>query len=299
MKRKFHIGLRTAKTAAAVIAAMLIADQLGETGDKLVFAMLGAMSVVEPTFKASLEACLSQIIGVTTGALISVLLLALPISGLTAVGIGIISIIVFYNAMRLKISPSLPCFIMVMMCTGGNVNPVWYALGRIWDTAIGLGVGMLINMLVFPYDNSRKIRNTVESLDRDLILFLEEMFDGDQFLPDAVNMNETIGNLKKQLSIFESQRLLLHLRQQKRELEQYRTCERKARELVSHLEVLAQLEIPGRLSSENKKRLSACGAEVLDRRELDSVMELDVVTNFHVAEILSIRRELLDALSGK
>ena len=60
---KLHIGLRMIKTAIAVIAAMLIADQFGGTGDKLIFAMLGAMSVMEPTFKASVQACLSQIAG--------------------------------------------------------------------------------------------------------------------------------------------------------------------------------------------------------------------------------------------
>jgi len=296
---KLHIGLRMIKTAIAVIAAMLIADQFGGTGDKLIFAMLGAMSVMEPTFKASVQACLSQIIGVSIGALISILLLALPISSLTSIGIGIIGIIALYNALQLRISPSLPCFIMVMMCTSGNARPVLYALGRIWDTAIGLGVGMLINMLVFPYDNSRKIRQTVESLDRDLVLFLEEMFDGDQVLPNAAGMNEKISGLKQQLAIFANQRLLLHLRRQKRELEQYTACARKARALVSHLEVLAQLETPGRLNPENRKRLAACGARILDKRKLDSVMELDVVTNFHVEKILSIRRELLNALREK
>ncbi len=30
------------------------------------------------------------------------------------------------------------------------MDPIRYALGRIWDTAIGLSVGMAINMLVFP-----------------------------------------------------------------------------------------------------------------------------------------------------
>ncbi|MDE7243901.1 MAG: FUSC family protein [Oscillospiraceae bacterium] len=297
--RKLPVGLRTIKTAIAVIAAMIVADQFGGTGDKLVFAMLGAMSVIEPTFKASLEACLSQIIGVIVGAIISVLLLALPISGLTAVGIGIIVIIVLYNKLHLRISPSLPCLIMVMMCTGGNQNPLLYALGRVWDTAIGLIVGTAINMLLFPYNNSHNIWVTVKSLDRDLVHFLEDMFDGDRALPDAKKMNETISSLEKQLNIFGNQRLLFHFKQQKKELEQYQVCERQAKKLVSHMEVLSQLEIPGRLSPENRKRLAACGAEIRDGRKLDSVMELDVVTNFHVSQILSIRRELLDTLNGK
>ena len=295
-RQQVHIGLRTIKTAAAVLLAMVIAGRFGGTGDKLIFAMLGAMSVIEPTFQASLEACLGQITGVSVGALISLLLIALPISGLTAVGIGIIAIIVLYNCFRRRMSPSLPCFIMVMICMSGNMDPIRYALGRIWDTAIGLGVGMAINMLVFPYDNSRKIRETVAGLDQDLTGFLEDMFDGDGRLPDAEETRRRTDALERQLSIFANQRLVLHLRRQRQELERYRLCERRAKELVSHMEVLSQLERPGRLSAENRRRLTASGAAVRDPRALDSVTELDVVTNFHVSAILTLRRELLDAL---
>lgn len=300
MKRhSVHVGLRTIKTAIAIITAMVIVDLYGATSSRLIFAMLGAMAAVQPTFKESVETCITQIVGVIFGALAAVVLLALPISSLTAVGVGIVGLIVLYNMLHISASPSLPCFILVMICTDAEMAPIPYALGRIWDTAIGLGVGMLINMLVFPYDNSRKIRDTVEGLDRDLLLFLEDMFDGDDLLPDTEAMNQRIAGLEKQLALFANQRLILHLRRQKRQLEQYRTCERKARELVSHLEVLSQLEHPGRLSTESRRRLTSCGAEIRDLRPLDSVMELDVVTNYHVGRILSIRRELLDVLAGR
>lgn len=293
---RIHVGLRTVKTAAAIITAMVIVDLYGATSSRLIFAMLGAMAAVQPTFKESVETCLFQIIGVAMGALAGVVLLALPISHLTAVGVGVVGLIVLYNMLHITASPSLPCFILVMLCTDAEMAPIGYALGRIWDTAIGLGVGMLINMLVFPYDNSRKIRETVAGLDRDLTGFLEDMFDGDGRLPDGAETRCRIDALERQLSIFASQRLILHLRRQRQELERYRLCERKAKELVAHMEVLSQLERPGRLSGENRRRLTASGAAVRDPRALDSVTELDVVTNFHVAAILTLRRELLDAL---
>ena len=297
--RKPHIGLRTVKTALAIIIAMVIAGWLGGTSDKLIFAMTGAMSVVEPTFKDSVTACLSQIIGVCTGALISILLMALPISGLTAVGIGVIVIIVLYNGLRIRISPSLPCFIMVMICISSTINPFFYALGRIWDTTIGLGVGMAINMLIFPYDNSRKIRATMKSLHKDLIVFLEEIFDGDNVLPDPDILEKKIGGLEKQMSLFANQRFLLHRIRQRQELERLLNCDRMAKELVSHLAVLGHMQAPGRLSDENRKRLAACGAKIRDERPLDSVMELDVVTNFHVSQILTLRQELVEELRGR
>ena len=38
--RRIHIGLRTTKTAAAVIISMLIVELYGATSSKLIFAML-------------------------------------------------------------------------------------------------------------------------------------------------------------------------------------------------------------------------------------------------------------------
>lgn len=291
-----HIGLRTVKTAAAVMIAMAIVDAYGATTSKLIFAMLGAMDAVQPTLKASLKACLTQIVGVLLGVLIGVCLRQLPGDSVLAAGVGIVVVVTLYNTFGIHFSPSLPCLIVVTLCTTPDASPVGYAFGRIWDSMIGLGVGTLINMLVFPYDNSRQIRATVESLDRELIHFLEEMFDGDTIIPDAREMTQRVNAMEQQLRIFSDQRLILRRRQQKKEMHSFTVCEGKARELLARMEVLSHVEIPGRLNEENRRRLNACGANIRDERPLDSVTELDVVTNYHVTQILKLRRELLEAL---
>lgn len=293
---KIHIGLRTVKTAVAVVAAMLVVELYGATTSKLIFAMLGAMSTIMPSFKESLEACISQVIGVVFGALMGVLLLYLPISGLVACGIGIILVITLYNTLGIHYSPSLPCMIVVMLCTTPDIQPFTYAVGRIWDTAIGLAIGMAVNSLVFPYDNSSQIRATVESLDHEVIRFLEDMFDGDEELPDAAEMTATINAMARQLKTFSNQKLLMRLKRQQQEIENFKICEVKARELLARMEVLSHMGRPGRLDEENRRRLAACGADIRDMRPLDSVMERDVVTNYHIRQILRLRRELLEAL---
>ena len=169
---KVHIGLRTIKTTVAIVISMVIVDYFGASASKLIFAMLGAMAAVQPTFRDSLDSCYAQIIGVLFGAAVSIVLAALPVPPLVATAIGMILVITLYNVLRIRYSPSLPCFIVVMMCTTPDIQPIGYALQRIWDTAIGLSVGMIINTRVFPYDNSRQIRATVESLDKELIAFL-------------------------------------------------------------------------------------------------------------------------------
>lgn len=297
LRSRLHIGLRTVKTAAAVIISMVIVDFFGATTSKLIFAMLGAMAAVQPTFKASIESCLTQIIGVLFGALASVLLLALPLQTLVSTGIGIVLVITLYNALKIRFAPGLPCFIVVMMCNTPGIQPMTYAFGRIWDTAIGLGVGMLINTLVFPYDNSRQIRETVKSLDKELIVFLEDMFDGDDVLPDAKNMSRTIGDMERQLAIFSNQKLFLALRRQQHDLEIFRTCEAKAQELVARMVVLSRIEQPGCLNTENRSLLENCGADIRDSRCAAEPTEIDIVTNYQVTQILKLRQELLDALS--
>lgn len=292
----FRIGLRTVKTAAAVMIAMAIVESYGATTSKLVFAMLGAMEAVQPTFKASLKACVTQVVGVLFGALIGIALLKLPINQVMAAGIGIVVVITLYNSLHIHFSPSLPCLIVVTLCTTPNIAPISYALGRIWDSLIGLGVGTIINTMIFPYDNSQQIRFTVESLDRELIRFLEEMFDGDSVLPDAKAMALKLDSMAQQLSVFSNQRLVLHWDRQKKQIQSFSVCESKARELLARMQVLSLMDTPGRLNEENRRRLLACGAQIRDERPLDSVNERDVVTNYHISQILRLRRELLEVL---
>ncbi len=293
---RIHIGLRTVKTAVAVILSMILVDALGASSSKLIFAMLGAMAAVQPTFRASVESCLTQIIGVLFGALVGIGLIALPIADLLAVGIGIVLVITLYNALRFRFSPSLPCFIVVLLCTTPDIQPWAYAFERIWDTAIGLAVGMLINTLVCPYDNSRQIRATVQSLDQEVITFIENLFDGDDVLPDSTGMSKKIQNIHLQLGVFSNQTLFLRLSRQKQQLEVFRKCEQMAWELVAQMEVLHAMGVPGRLSSENRMLLEDIGAHICDDRTLDEPTELDIVTNYHIQKILQLRIALLTSL---
>lgn len=290
------IGLRTIKTAAAVMIAMAIVDSYGATTSKLIFAMLGAMEAMQPTMKDSLKACLTQVTGVLLGAVIGIFMLALPMDHVWSAGIGIVLVITLYNTLHIRFSPSLPCLIVVTICTTPDIQPVAYAFGRIWDSMIGLGIGFLINILVFPYDNSRQIRATVKSLDKEVITFLEEMFDGDDVMPDAKEMTQQVSAMARQMAIFSNQRLLIHRNRQKKEIKSFESCEAKVRELLARMEILSHMEIPGRLNEENRRRLNACGAQIKDERPLNSVLERDVVTNYHVTQILKLRRELIELL---
>lgn len=299
IKLRFPIGLRTAKTAVAVVLSMLVVDFFGTSSSKLIFAMLGALAAVQPTFTESLESCLTQIVGVFLGALAGGLLIITGLPPIIAAGIGIIFVISLYNGFRIRYSAGLACIIVVSICLDAEIKPFTYAFTRIWDTAIGLAIGVAINAFVFPYDNSRRIRSLIVSLDQDVLRFLEEVFDGDEVLPDPDSLSKKLRDTEEQLAIFSNQKLLLHLRRQKEDLERYRVCEEKARELTARLEILSLAGKPGRLNDENRSRLKHAGAQIRDNRPLKNPQERDIVTNYHVRQILQLRQEILDILENK
>lgn len=295
---KIPVGMRTIKTALAVILALSVVEQYGASPSKVVFATIGAISAVAPTFTASLLACLTQICGVTIGVLLALLMMVLNVPDMVAVGIGIILILASYQYFHLKLVPVLPCLVLVNICLNPEVEAFAYSTGRIWDTAIGLAIGLLVNTLIFPYDNSRTIRQTMIGLDQDLILFLEDMFDGDTRLPETEALEGKIDALESQLVLFSEQRLLRRKRQ-KRVLQQLRSCEDTAQELLVELETLRNMENLGCLNEENREALRALGAQVKQVCQVSPHTVEDTVVNYHVARVLKLRQELKKNLTER
>lgn len=294
--KRVRIGLRTIKTATAVIISMLIIAFMGLNSSKMIFAMLGAMATMEHTFKESLEACLTQIVGLIFGTMMGLLLWMTPIPHLIDAGIGIILVITLYNMFQIRYSPALPCLIVVTMCTIPDIAPLDYAIGRLVASGIGLIVGLTINTLVFPYDNSNKINEAIDYLDKELIAFLEDMFDGKNHMPDTGKMTEAIDDMKSQLKIFSGQSFILRKKKKQRQLEIFKTCMGKERQLIAHMEVLSQLKYPGRLNEKNRNSLEKNGAVIKDKRIIDETEEVDIITNYHVEQLLLLRLELISEL---
>lgn len=295
--KRIHVGRRTFKTALAVLISLIIVSFYGATTSKMIFAMLGAMSAMEVTFQKSLESCLTQFVGMFFGVFVGVALRSLPIHPLICVGIGIIIIIVLYNLFQIRFSPSLPCLMIVTICTTVDIQPFTYAMGRLWDTFIGLAVGMIINVVILPYDNSLKIRQAIEYLEKEVILFLEDMFDGDKEYPDTIRMRKTIDDMGSQLGIYSMQWLPVVAKQDMKKLGVFLRCQNKARELLAQMEVLHQMEEPGRLDVDIRRRLEENGADIRDKREIDKIKEADIITNYHVEKILDLRQELIETIS--
>lgn len=297
-RKQFHspVGLRTIKTALAVSVAILLVEQYGTSAEELLFGVMGAFYAMEPTIKASIRSSAAQISGVLVGVLLSLVMRTLNMPGVIAAGIGIILVMATYQILRWKSSPVLPCLILVTICTNPAMDAVVYGLERIWNTALGLGAGMLINALIFPYDNSAKIQQLMVSLDEDLIRFLEDMFDGDDHLPETREMEGKIDLLERQLAVFADQRLLRR-RRQRRLLTQFQGCEDTAHALLIEVETLRGIVHVGKLNQENRSALRKLGAQIADGEPDRRFTVEDLVVNYHVDKVLKLRMQLKEELS--
>jgi len=294
---KIHIGPRTLKTALAVVIAVALVQEYGSGSPRsVVFGMLGAMGAMQPTTKASLDSCATRTLGVLFGALTGILLVWLQIPPLLATGLGIIAIITLYNTLHITYSPIIPCIIVVLLCNIPDIEPVSYALGRFWDTIIGLAVGLVINVCIFPYDNRKQIFAAAHSLCRETLRFLEELFDDGSHQTHIETLEKIVSNLDKQVTIFTNQRFLFRRRQRQEAADIFHVYEINSKRLVYHMEILSKIGRPGILSEANRQLLSDCGAHILDLRQpSDTPSDMDIITNFHVAHVLQLRQELMEA----
>lgn len=332
-EKSLYVGRRTLKTAVAVILSMGLVMLGGNDTSRVIFAMLGAMAAMEHTFQESVEACLTQFVGMFLGAFVGIALRSLPFYPLISVGMGIVLVIILYNGMHIPYSPTLPCLIVVIMCMTPDIQPLDYAFGRLWASGIGLGTGLLINILVFPYDNSGRIRRLMRCLDQEILLFLNKMFDSTQEMPDTAGIVEMQTELRQQLKIFSQQTILLHKDQKKRTLRNYEASADIIRKILAQLEVLLSLCTPGKLNTDNRAYLISCGLEGLaekkssekggdrtpqereeacdgapqereeacdrvpqEMRETADSAEADWITNYTVGQIMQLRRQWLELL---
>lgn len=138
-------GLRTAKTTLAAVLSFVLAQQLG-TSPQPVLAPLTALLVVQLTMYETVASGLDRVASVVAGVLIAVGVATYV--GLTwwSLGIVVAASLVIGRVMRLGANLlEVPISAMLVLAVGGAEGA---ALERIYETLIGAGVGVAVNLLI-------------------------------------------------------------------------------------------------------------------------------------------------------
>lgn len=286
-----HIGLRTVKTAIAVALALFIADFRGSPAS--IFAAIGAIVAMNRTLGDAVQSCLTQFFGILLGAGFgSVLVFVFQDFRYIGIGIGIVGLILLCTKLKLHYAVPLACIVFVSICLSPADEAIFYGLNRLFDTTIGLGVALIINIIVKPYNNHKKIRNLFLHFLQMLPHYVEERVVGGKY-PDLSSVEEQIVQIKEELDVFEKQNFF----RQKNHAEQavyFRGCEQLAQSLLQELRALCEMNEKINLYTENAKRFHIIGLHDVQGTEGKSQQKEDIVSNYHLANFLDAYYYLCD-----
>lgn len=168
--------LQVAKSAAAIIAAWLVAGLLIQ-GPPPVFAAIAALLVVQPSVNQSLTKAIERTVGVIAGvAIASVLGIALGDATwviLLATVIGLL--VAWLLRMTAGTANQVAISALLVLALGGTTPG--YAVDRVLETLIGAVIGFVVNLLIVPPVAIGPAKDAARALGDEIAASLERLAD--------------------------------------------------------------------------------------------------------------------------
>ncbi|RKN67131.1 MULTISPECIES: aromatic acid exporter family protein [unclassified Microbacterium] len=202
--------LFVAKTTLAVGLAWVIAPHMpGVTDEYPYYAPLGALVSMYPTLMGSVRTSLQTLFGLATGiGLATLVILTIGPTWWTipvVIGVGVLlSGTGWFGAGR-EYVPIAALFVLVI----GGQNPDDYSLGYLTQMAVGVVIGLLVNVLIAPAPLTGAAEARVEAFREQLSAHLHDIGDAvseswppetEQWAEDADSLAETTASLRAALA---------------------------------------------------------------------------------------------------
>lgn len=309
---RYHIGLRTVKTALAVTLALGIAHLRGDSAIPI-FAAIGALCVMTPRLSAAKDMAKEQALGTFFGALIGLFPLLVPIEWrIFAIGVVLLLGIPLCLTLRSPNAVTLTAImcISIALFQTSDGSPIVYVCNRFLDTAIGLGVGFAVNYYIKPYDNYKLICKLMDDYITQFCTLVDWRILCDQH-PQLIELEGTLRRIHEEVALFDAQ---LRTRQGKRMCQSsyVHGCLQLCDKMHIELATLCNMDFCGTPTAKNLQTLQTLGiavpADLLEvafqppttapiaPHDMDSM-----VLNYHLTTLLDalgFLRELLAQESG-
>lgn len=291
---RFRLGLRTVKTALSVMLSLYLASLFGELS---IFPALAAIGVMSRTFDEGLIECRNQAVGILLGGLFGCFAaLALPEPPIWVIALGVMVIIFVCSSFHIGYSTSLSCAIFIVACMSDPDAVVQSVLIRLFHTAIGLGTGLLINYLILPYNNSRKIQELLRQILDSVPVCLNALYDPHAH-PNLEPLDAKMDQLQYELSIYRHQRYR-NKRLHQEEFSFFTGCAQAAELLHQDLLVLCRMNVIAPPDAENQTLLVCLGLSAPPYSPTISQEEC-IVTNYHLRRLLDHHTQLTRLLETR
>lgn len=294
INKHLHIplGLRIIKTALAVTLSVLLVRLFVDNSLTAFYAAFGAAIAMETTFTRSLRQALTQLVGVLAGTLfgyVSVLLFP-TITPAWIAGLGVMILLVLSQIFKLSFSASLSCIIFLSACLTPTDNILRDSLFRLRDTSVGIGVALVINALIRPYNNKKRILSVLAQL-RSLMPPLLQQIIVKECVPDLSDLVPLLRRLDREMELYHSQRFFHRTHDDEALLA---GCKQLVERMVEELEAICGMDTPGDLAMENAARMQELGMDLPEAgiSGRKCTRHDTIVMNYHLDKLLAAYRFL-------
>lgn len=149
------IGMRNVKTALSVIICILFLKLLGRHYP--FYACIASVICLQDTVKNSLKMGEQRMLGTIIGGAVGIALASLEeafhLTTFTPIltAIAIVLVIYICTVIKKSGSVSISCIVLLAIMTNlRDTTPILYGLNRMFDTAVGIVVAILVNRYIAP-----------------------------------------------------------------------------------------------------------------------------------------------------
>lgn len=280
-------GPRMLKTAIAVTLAVLLIRLFDTEPLSVFYAAFGALIAMDTTFSKSLMQGLTQLIAVFAGTVFGYLsvLLFPEFTPAWMVGLGVLLLIFLCHSLKLSFTTTLSCIVFLSACLTPTDNILHDSFLRLRDTSVGVGIALLVNIAIRPYNNKKRILSLLRSLRDQIPKDVEQLVVFEQY-PDLTEHIALIRRLDRELELYHSQHFF-HRKDDEEAL--LRGCHQLAQRMIQELEAIRGMDALGDLASENEETMRSLGLRVPKEgiQNRKCTRRDTIVMNYHLDKLFS------------
>ncbi len=287
------VGMRTVKTALVVLISFIVSSLINE---ELSFALIYASVIcVETSVVSSVKIGYNRILGTVVGGFIGLLINYVPLYGGFKLAIGVVITILVGNLLNIKKATGIAITLVVIIIIGSKGDaPAVYALQRTIDTLIGILIATVVNILIYPPDQMRRVREsffafreTAKKVLGDEIEYQIE--DGLLLLAkDLDQLKSSFDSLDNEISLFR--------KYDGDEFDYYKEMVEVCEKILIYAEALSLSEKGVKMTQDNHGRLIKILARDIIHTEFVTPSESsrdDLIYNYNLAKLISAMEKIL------
>lgn len=285
--------MRTIKTAIVVIISYFVSSLIN---DELSFALIyAAVICIETSVVSSFKIGYNRVLGTAVGGVIGLIMTYLPIYGGIAMALGIIITIIFCNLLNIKKATGIAITLVIIIIMGSSDSaPAVYAMQRTLDTVIGIVIATIVNMLIYPPDQMKRVResfntfrHTAKQVIGDVVIFsIDESLSS--LTGSLEDLKDKFISLNKELPILR--------KYDKEEFDYYAQMIEASEKVLIYAEAISLSEPGVRMTIDNNQKLTKLLSRDIQQSEFvtpQSSTREDMIYNYNLAKLISALEKVL------